>query len=92
MHIADIYSAYTIVRNKTGGNLIIFWMFSLLRVLIWDFLFIKSPPVLSIFKKKFPPRFLFGTPVIFGTRNSHMEPFMTLFSLITCVSTIYCAL
>ena len=40
--------------------------FSLIHFFIRDFLFIKYPPVWLIFKKKFPPILLFGTPVIFG--------------------------
>ena len=41
--------------------------FFLLYVLIRDFLFSKSPHVLLIFKKKFPPTLFFGTPATFGT-------------------------
>ena len=54
-------------RIKQEKILFFFGCFILLHVLIWDFLFIKSPPVLLIFKKKFPPTLLFGTPVIFRT-------------------------
>ena len=55
------------VSNKTPGNLIIFGCFSLLHLLIRNFLFSKSPPILIISEKQFPPTLLFGTLVIFGT-------------------------
>ena len=57
---------YSRVLNKRGW-IFFFVFFSFLHVLIRDILFIKSPPVLLIFNKKFPPTLLFGIPVMFVT-------------------------
>ena len=66
-------------HNKNLHNIlfccfsVLFRMFFPSTVLMWDFLFINSPPVLSIFKKKFPPTIFFGAPVIFGNLEERWE-------------------
>ena len=54
-------------RIRQEEILLFFERSSLLHVLIRNFLFSESPPILSICKKQFPPTLFFGTPVIFRT-------------------------